>query len=99
MSSVKEVDQQVEKQKDEGSALTPSGFGANFGASGPKAPSSSLRDAVSVPVAGGVVSPARVGQGYGVRWTKKFSEGGKTKSASSRADGIAQRGKTRGKYL
>ena len=29
----------------------------------------------------------------------KYAKGGKVKSASSRADGIAQRGKTRGKYI
>jgi hypothetical protein len=37
--------------------------------------------------------------GYGLRFEKKFSKGGKVSSASSRADGIAQRGKTRGKML
>ncbi len=35
----------------------------------------------------------------GIRFTKKFAEGGKTKSASARADGCAQRGKTRGKMV
>ena len=30
--------------------------------------------------------------------TKKMASGGKTSSVSSRADGIAQRGKTRGKF-
>ena len=33
---------------------------------------------------------------FGIRGLKK---GGKVKSASSRADGIAKRGKTRGKYI
>jgi len=56
-------------------------------------------------VAGGTLRPARVGKGYGVKWTKEFSKGGnvkkegKTGSASKRADGIAQRGKTRGKVI
>jgi hypothetical protein len=40
-----------------------------------------------------------VGKGYGVRWSKKFDKGGKVGSASKRADGIAQRGKTRGKMM
>ena len=31
--------------------------------------------------------------------TKAYAKGGKVSSASSRADGIAQRGKTKGKYL
>ena len=35
----------------------------------------------------------------GLNYTKRFKQGGKVKSASSRADGIAQRGKTRGKML
>lgn len=36
----------------------------------------------------------------GIRFTKKFyAQGGKTKSASARADGCAQRGKTRGKMV
>ena len=30
---------------------------------------------------------------------KKYKKGGKVSSASKRADGCAQRGKTRGKYL
>lgn len=39
--------------------------------------------------------------GGGVRVTKRFKKGGKVKasSASKRADGIAQRGKTRGKFV
>lgn len=39
--------------------------------------------------------------GGGVKLTKRFKKGGKVKpkSASSRADGIAQRGKTRGKMV
>ena len=31
--------------------------------------------------------------------TKKMKSGGKVSSASKRADGIAQKGKTKGKYL
>ena len=96
MSSVKELDQQIAKHKDEGAASGAQGFGGSFGGSGPRTPSSSFRDAVSVPLAGGTLSPARVGKGYGARWSMKFSKGG---SASSRADGIAQRGKTKGRCL
>lgn len=33
---------------------------------------------------------------FGIGYTRNFNKGGKVKSASSRADGIAQRGKTRG---
>jgi hypothetical protein len=35
----------------------------------------------------------------GAQYRKRFSKGGVTKSASKRADGIAQRGKTRGKMV
>lgn len=35
--------------------------------------------------------------GAGVRYRKSFKKGGKVSSASKRADGIAQRGKTKGK--
>jgi len=35
----------------------------------------------------------------GVRGQKGYAKGGKVSSASSRADGIAQRGKTKGRYL
>ena len=96
MSNVKEMEKQIPKHKDEGAAFGGQGFGGSFGSSGPRSSMSSLRDAVSVPMGGGMLSPAKVGQGYGVRWTKKFSKGG---SASSRADGIAQRGKTKGRCL
>lgn len=58
---------------------------------------SRLREAMSVPIGGGTLSPAKVGKGYGVQWTKKFNKGGKVSSASKRADGIAQRGKTKGR--
>jgi hypothetical protein len=66
---------------------------------------SDLRSLLSVPVAGGSLEPAKVGRGYGVKWSTKFAEGGKIKSeskastASRRGDGIAQRGKTKGRYL
>jgi len=60
---------------------------------------SRLRDAVSIPIGGGTLEPAKVGKGYGARWTKTFDKGGKVSSASKRADGIAQRGKTKGRYL
>jgi hypothetical protein len=96
MSNIKALDKEIAKHKDEGAALGGQGFGGSFGSNGPRTSSSSFRDAVSVPVAGGMLSPAKVGQGYGARWTKKFSKGG---SASSRADGIAQRGKTKGRCL
>jgi len=69
----------------------------NFGE--PSSLGRSLRDAVSLPLAGGTLSPAKVGKGYGVSWTKKFNKGGKVSPASKRADGIAQRGKTRGKMV
>jgi hypothetical protein len=52
-----------------------------------------------VPFAGGNITPAKVGNGYGAKWTMKFSTGGKVSQASKRADGIAQRGKTKGRYL
>ena len=58
-----------------------------------------LKDALSVDAFGGKIMPAKVGQGYGLRFEKKFSKGGKASSASKRADGIAQRGKTKGRML
>lgn len=70
----------------------------NFGG-GSSSLGSRLREAMSVPVGGGTLSPAKVGKGYGVQWTKKFNKGGKVSSASKRADGIAQRGKTKGRCL
>jgi hypothetical protein len=60
---------------------------------------SRLREAMSVPLGGGKLEPAKVGKGYGVRWSKSFNKGGKVSPASKRADGIAQRGKTKGRYL
>ena len=35
----------------------------------------------------------------GIGYTRRFKQGGKIKSASSRADGIAQRGKTKGRMV
>jgi hypothetical protein len=58
-----------------------------------------LKDALSVDAFGGKIMPAKVGQGYGLRFEKKFAKGGKVNSASKRADGIAQRGKTKGRML
>jgi hypothetical protein len=60
-----------------------------------------IKDTVTngVPFAGGNITPAKIGGGYGAKWTMKFSEGGKVSQASKRADGIAQRGKTKGRYL
>lgn len=52
-----------------------------------------------VPFAGGNIKPAKIGRGYGAKWTMNFAKGGKVSSASKRADGIAQRGKTKGRYL
>ncbi len=69
----------------------------NFG-EGSSSLGRSLRNAVSIPIGGGTLEPAKVGKGYGARWTKTFNKGGKV-SASKRADGIAQRGKTRGKMV
>jgi hypothetical protein len=68
----------------------------NFG-EGSSSLGKSLRDAVSIPIGGGTLEPAKVGKGYGVRWSKSFNKGGKVGSASKRADGIAQRGKTKGR--
>lgn len=37
----------------------------------------------SIEIAGGTLEPARLpGKAYGVRWTKKFSEGGKAKDSA-----------------
>ena len=52
-----------------------------------------------VPFAGGNIKPAKIGRGYGAKWTMNFDKGGKVSSVSKRADGIAQRGKTKGRYL
>ena len=67
----------------------------NFGE--PVSLGKSLRDAVSIPLGGGTLAPAKVGKGNGLSWSKKFNKGGKVGSASKRADGIAQRGKTKGR--
>ena len=52
-----------------------------------------------VPFAGGNIKPEKIGRGYGAKWSMSFAKGGKVSSASNRADGIAQRGKTKGRYL
>ena len=65
----------------------------------PQSDKNSLRNMLSVPVGGGTLAPAKIGNTYGARWTKNFAKGGKVSSASKRADGIAQRGKTKGRYL
>jgi hypothetical protein len=70
----------------------------------PPSSSGNLRSMLSMPLAGGTLSPAKIGNTYGVRWSAQFSKGGKVKdkttskvsSASKRGDGIAQRGKTKG---
>ena len=36
---------------------------------------------------------------FGIGYTRRFKEGGKVKSASARADGIAKRGKTKGRMV
>jgi hypothetical protein len=58
-----------------------------------------LRSMLSMPLAGGTLTPAKIGNTYGARWTANFSKGGKVSSASKRGDGIAQRGKTKGRML
>ena len=52
-----------------------------------------------MPIGGGTLKPGKVGGGYGARWSMKFAAGGEVSSASSRGDGIAQRGKTKGRCL
>jgi hypothetical protein len=62
---------------------------------------------MSIPLAGGTLTPAKIGNTYGARWTAQFAKGGKVKdkaaskvsSASRRGDGIAQRGKTKGRCI
>lgn len=59
----------------------------------------------SIEIAGGTVTPERIKTGsgdtaYGFKYTRKFwAKGGKVSSASSRADGCAIKGKTRGKMV
>lgn len=36
---------------------------------------------------------------FGIGYTRRFKQGGKVKSASARADGIAKRGKTKGRMV
>jgi len=66
-------------------------------------------NAYGVPLASAVSGVANAGKaavetmrgdkdGPKLHYDKKMAKGGKVSSASSRADGIAQRGKTRGKY-
>jgi len=52
----------------------------------------------SVEIAGGQLEPARVGKGYGVKWTKKFAGGGMT-AGHKAADGIAKKGRTQTKMV
>ena len=54
----------------------------------------------SIEIAGGTLEPARLplGKAVGVRFTKKFSKGGQT-GYRKVADGIATKGKTRGKMV
>ena len=73
----------------------------------PASDKNNLRSMLSMPLAGGTISPAKIGNTYGVRWSAQFAKGGKVKdkttpkasSASRRGDGIAQRGKTRGRMV
>jgi hypothetical protein len=65
----------------------------------PASDKNNLRSMLSMPLAGGTVSPAKIGNTYGVRYTANFSKGGKVSSASKRADGIAERGRTKGRLL
>jgi len=65
----------------------------------PTADKNNLRSMLSMPLAGGTISPAKIGNTYGVRYTAQFAKGGKISSASKRADGIAERGKTKGRFL
>ena len=80
--------------------LTPGGGGASprFDAPQPSI-ADKLRSALSVSVGGGQLSPEVGGGKVGAKWSKTFAKGGKVSSASKRADGIAQRGKTKGRYL
>jgi hypothetical protein len=36
---------------------------------------------------------------FGINYTRRFKSGGKVKTASARADGIARRGKTKGSIV
>ena len=50
-------------------------------------------------VQSGDAYPVQTGDGMFLKFGQSFKEGGKVKSASSRGDGCAQRGKTRGKMV
>jgi hypothetical protein len=78
---------------------SPADSGRPFFKDLPKSDKNNLRDMVSVPVGGGTLAPAKVGNTYGAKWTKNFAKGGKVSSASKRADGIAERGRTKGRLL
>ena len=73
----------------------------------PASDKNNLRNVLSIPLAGGTLTPAKIGNTYGARWTAQFAKGGKVKdkaaskvsSASRRGDGIAQRGKTKGRCI
>jgi hypothetical protein len=80
------------------SRLRPGGPTARFDAPQPSI-ADKLRSALSISVGGGQLSPEIGGGRVGAKWSKTFAKGGKVSSASKRADGIAQRGKTRGRYL
>jgi hypothetical protein len=80
------------------SRLLPGGSTARFNAPQPSI-ADKLRSALSISVGGGQLSPEVGGGKVGAKWSKTFAKGGKVSSASKRADGIAQRGKTRGRYL
>ena len=65
----------------------------------PASDKNNLRNMMSMPLAGGTLTPAKIGNTYGARWTAQFAKGGKVSSASKRADGIAQRCKTKGRCI
>lgn len=52
-----------------------------------------------VPVGDGTLTPGRVGGAPGLRYRMQFAKGGSVGSASKRADGCAQKGKTKGKVV
>ena len=93
----KRTDVQPKLQLPESQQMAPINVSTMGGNAGGSSFGSGLRDYVSMPLGGGTLAPAKVGKGYGVRWNKTFNEGGKVSSASKRADGIAKRGKTKGR--
>ena len=89
-----------------GSGGSSSSGSGGSSSSGPSLVDQAIKTATQgVPFAGGTITPAKVGKGYGAQWSMQFSKGGKVakeekvSKASKRADGIAQRGKTKGRYL